>query len=70
MSDGGLEIEKKVVEGQAAPALVEAAREASMLVVGSRGMGGFSGLLLGSVSQECAHHATCTLVIVREGTHA
>ena len=66
----GLEIEKKVVEGQAAPALVEAARDASMLVVGSRGLGGFSGLLLGSVSQQCAHHATSTLVIVREGSDA
>jgi len=66
----GVEIEKKVVEGEAAPALIEAARNASMLVVGSRGVGGFSGLLLGSVSQQCAHHATCTLVIVREETHA
>jgi nucleotide-binding universal stress UspA family protein len=66
----GLEIEKKVVEGQAAPALVEAARDASILVVGSRGLGGFSGLLLGSVSQQCAQHATCTLVIVREGSDA
>jgi nucleotide-binding universal stress UspA family protein len=66
----GLEIEKKVVEGQAAPVLVEAARDASMLVVGSRGLGGFSGLLLGSVSQQCAHHATCTLVIVREESDA
>jgi nucleotide-binding universal stress UspA family protein len=61
----GVEIEKKVVEGPAAPALVEAARDASLLVVGSRGLGGFSGLLLGSVSQQCAHHATCALVIVR-----
>lgn len=66
----GVEIEKKVVEGEAAPALIEAARNASMLVVGSRGLGGFSGLLLGSVSQQCAHHATCPLVIVREETHA
>lgn len=63
-----VEIEKKVVEGPAAPALVEASRDASMLVVGSRGLGGFSGLLLGSVSQQCASHATCTLVIVRESS--
>ncbi len=67
---GGVEIEKKVVEGEPAPALLEAARDASMLVVGSRGLGGFSGLLLGSVSQQCAHHATCALVIVREGSGA
>lgn len=66
----GVEIEKKVVESEPAPALLEAARDASMLVVGSRGLGGFSGLLLGSVSQQCAHHATCTLVIVREGSDA
>lgn len=64
----GLDIEKNAVEGQAAPTLIEAARDASMLVVGSRGLGGFSGLLLGSVSQQCAHHVTCTLVIVREET--
>jgi nucleotide-binding universal stress UspA family protein len=66
----GVEIEKSVVEGQPAPALVEAARDASMLVVGSRGLGGFSGLLLGSVSQQCAHHATCALVVIREGADA
>jgi nucleotide-binding universal stress UspA family protein len=63
--DPTVEIEKTVVEGPAAPALVAAARDASLLVVGSRGLGGFSGLLLGSVSQQCAHHATCALVIVR-----
>ena len=66
----GVEIEKSVVEGQPAPALVEAARDASMPVVGSRGLGGFSGLLLGSVSQQCAHHATCALVVIREGADA
>ena len=46
-------------------ALVEAAEGADLLVVGSRGRGGFSGLLLGSVSQQAATHATCPVVIVR-----
>jgi nucleotide-binding universal stress UspA family protein len=35
-----------------------------MLVVGSRGLGGFRGLMLGSVGQQCAHHANCPVVIV------
>lgn len=58
-------IETRTVEGQPAEVLVEAARDADLLVVGSRGMGGFRELLLGSVSQQCAHHATCPVVIVR-----
>ncbi|WP_030545503.1 universal stress protein [Streptomyces albus] len=45
--------------------LLEAARGASLLVVGSRGLGGFKGALLGSVSQHVTHHAPCTVVIVR-----
>jgi nucleotide-binding universal stress UspA family protein len=44
--------------------LLEEAADADLLVVGSRGLGGFRGLLLGSVSQQCAHHAPCPLVIV------
>ena len=60
----GIEIEYRVDEGGAAEVLVAAAAEADLLVVGSRGHGGFTGLLLGSVSQQCAHHTPCPIVIV------
>jgi nucleotide-binding universal stress UspA family protein len=61
----GLDVQHTVVEGPAAESLLEAAADADLLVVGSRGRGGFSGLLLGSVSQQCAQHAPCPVVIVR-----
>ena len=61
----GLEVEATVREGQPADVLIETAEDADLLVVGSRGHGGFVGLLLGSVSAQCAHHAPCPLVIVR-----
>lgn len=48
-----------------APALVAAAKDADLLVVGSRGLGGFEGLLMGSVSQYCTRHAKCSVVVVR-----
>jgi nucleotide-binding universal stress UspA family protein len=57
-------------EGQAADVLVAESRQADLLVVGSRGLGGFKGLLLGSVGQQCAHHAACPVAIVPDGAPA
>jgi nucleotide-binding universal stress UspA family protein len=62
-----LDADAVAVEGMAADVLVRAAAGADLLVVGSRGHGGFAGLLLGSVSQQCAQHAPCPVVIVRDG---
>jgi nucleotide-binding universal stress UspA family protein len=62
----GVEAEGRAVQGHPALVLVEQARGATVLVVGSRGHGGFTSLLLGSVSQAVAHHAPCPLVIIRE----
>lgn len=58
-------IERRVVEGRPAAVLVAESRDADLLVVGSRGHGGFTELLLGSVSQQASHHAECPVVIVR-----
>jgi nucleotide-binding universal stress UspA family protein len=66
-TDPGVEVERRVVEGGAAASLVNAASLADLLVVGSRGRGGFAGLLLGSVAQQCLHHAPCPVVVVRDG---
>jgi nucleotide-binding universal stress UspA family protein len=63
---GGIEVSTKVLDGSVAGRLVEVARNAELLVVGSRGRGGVRGLVLGSVSQQCAHHSQCPLVIVRK----
>lgn len=52
-------------EGRTVEVLADAARDADLLVVGSRGVGGFRALLLGSVSQQLAHHAPCPLLIHR-----
>ncbi|HEY5334808.1 MAG TPA: universal stress protein [Mycobacteriales bacterium] len=53
-----------VREGNAAQVLLEASHGARLLVVGSRGHGGFSGLFLGSVSAACTEHATCPVLVL------
>jgi nucleotide-binding universal stress UspA family protein len=59
-----VEVRPRVEHGAAALCLIEAAKGAELLVVGSRGRGGFKSLLLGSVSQQAAIHAPCPVVIV------
>jgi nucleotide-binding universal stress UspA family protein len=63
-AEPGLEIDGELAEARPAEALLAAAQDADLLVVGSRGRGGFTGLLLGSVSAQCAHHAPCPVVVV------
>jgi len=60
-----VEVIRTMTKGRPVDSLIEASKHADMLVVGSRGRGGFRGLLLGSVSQQLAQHAACPLVIVR-----
>lgn len=60
-----VEIRRTVARGRAPDTLIRVAEGADMLVVGSRGRGGFRGMLLGSVSQQIAHHGDCPVVIVR-----
>ena len=64
----GLAVETHLRAGSPAQELVEAGNDALMLVVGSRGSGGFSAMILGSVSRYVATHAVCPVVVVREET--
>lgn len=61
-----VKVSTTVQEGNAVEVLLAAAEGADLLVVGSRGHGGFTGALLGSVSQHCAHRAPCPVVIIRD----
>jgi nucleotide-binding universal stress UspA family protein len=60
-----VKIVSRVVEGNAARALLDAATGADLLVIGSRGKNGFTEALLGSVAQHCIHHAKCPVVVIR-----
>lgn len=61
----GVSFDETIAEGDAAPVLLERSRGAELLVVGTRGHGGFTGLLVGSVSMHCATHASCPVVVLR-----
>jgi nucleotide-binding universal stress UspA family protein len=61
---GDVPVEQHLLEGHPAGVLLDAAAGADLLVVGSRGLGGFARMLLGSVGQEVTHHAPCPTVIV------
>jgi nucleotide-binding universal stress UspA family protein len=58
-------VSTEVLEGHAGERLIALSREADLLVVGSRGHGGFMGLLLGSVTTYVVNHALCPVVVVR-----
>jgi len=60
-----LTVTASMVPGSAAGALVEESRDATMVVVGSRGLGGFEGLLLGSVGTQLAAHSQCPVIVIR-----
>ena len=62
----GLVVQWLGVPGNPAEVLIDASRDATILVVGSRGVGGFMGLLMGSVSTQCVHHSHCPVLVVRE----
>jgi nucleotide-binding universal stress UspA family protein len=63
--DGPIAVEQVVDQGSPAAVLIDRSHDADLLVVGTRGHGGFAGMLLGSVSAHCVHHAHCPVVVVR-----
>jgi nucleotide-binding universal stress UspA family protein len=61
-------IETKIVYGHASKVLIDESADADLLVVGSRGHGGFTGMMLGSVSTHCVTHAACPVTVVRHAS--
>ena len=68
VDSGGVTVTGDVVQGNTAGVLLKAAGNADLVVVGSRGLGGFTGLLLGSVSTQLVHHSPSPVLVVRSRT--
>jgi len=66
-TDSEVQVAQQVIHGNPAKVLVDAADGADLLVLGNRGHGGFTGMLLGSVSTHCVTHAHCPVAVVRAG---
>jgi nucleotide-binding universal stress UspA family protein len=61
----GIEVERTILPGNPSEVLIDESQSADLLVIGSRGRGGFRGMLMGSVSMHCAQGAHCPVLIVR-----
>ena len=64
----GIEVSHVIVEGNPSQVLIDYSRQAKLIVLGSRGLGGIKGMVLGSVSASVASHAFCPVVVTREDT--
>ncbi len=67
LGEGAVPIHALLKEGSPAECLIDACADADLLVVGSRGRGGFKALLLGSVSRVIVQHAPCPVAVIRDG---
>jgi nucleotide-binding universal stress UspA family protein len=65
LGDEATSLVRRIAQGHPVRVLLAAAAEAELLVVGSRGHGGFTGMLLGSVSEHVVAHSPCAVVVIR-----
>ncbi len=65
VGDAEIDVQVHVSCGPSAQALIQAAETADVLVVGTRGRGGFKNLVLGSVAEQCIRHAACPVIVTR-----
>jgi len=65
--DPSVHVEARIAYGHPTQVLIDESKTASLLVVGFKGHGGFTGMLTGSVSLQVVHHAECPVVVVRGG---